>query len=146
MAKSILYRLFRIGKIPADKKRPLMEEGVALIDEGIHGSIKFKTFRADGRRYYHKVSWFTGSLVLTGNRFMAFANSKAFIHLPLDDERFGRIRIAQSNGDVLCLTFDGADFEDGHSGEVECRFCTRQADPFVKALARETIVGRKAED
>ncbi|MFZ5569075.1 MAG: hypothetical protein ACOZF0_01630 [Thermodesulfobacteriota bacterium] len=139
MAKSILYRFFRIGKIPVDKKRPLMQEGIALIDEGIHSSIKFKTFKACGRRYYHKVDWFTGSLILTGKRFMAFAKSRAFIHLPLDDERLGRIRVGHSNKDVLSLTFEGADFDNGCSGEVECRFCTIRAEEFAAALSHHNM-------
>lgn len=47
--------------------RPVLAaEGIVLEDEGVSGSVTFRDFRAPGRRYSLRKSWFLGSLVVTG--------------------------------------------------------------------------------
>ena len=49
MSKSILYRLFGIGKIPEQYAIALKSEGVILFDEGLKGSVTYLDFRAPGK-------------------------------------------------------------------------------------------------
>ncbi len=66
-----------------------------MLDEGISGSLTFRNFRAPGSFYGRRWSWFTGSLVLTRKRFVAFTFFPRFnpiIDVQLDDERLAHLR------------------------------------------------------
>lgn len=94
MSKTLLYRIFGLGKIPKLMLPALKQEGIVLIDEGISEWITFRNFRAPRRYYGRKWSWFTGSLVLTGKRFAAFTFYPYFnpiINVQLDDERLKKL-------------------------------------------------------
>ena len=93
MPKTILHKLFGAGKIPKKYAPTLTAESIVLLDEGIGGSITFKNFRAPGRRYAAKKSWFTGCLVLTEQTFAAFALHKPLIYVPLTDERIVKLNM-----------------------------------------------------
>ena len=48
MAKTLLYRIFKWGKIPKRYAPTLQGEGVILLEEGISSSITFKNVKAPG--------------------------------------------------------------------------------------------------
>ncbi|HWP52930.1 MAG TPA: hypothetical protein VN476_02295 [Pyrinomonadaceae bacterium] len=50
MAKTILYRLFGVGKMPAQWRATIDSEGVVLFDEGIRSTVTYRDFRSPGRR------------------------------------------------------------------------------------------------
>ena len=132
--KTLLHRLFGIGRIPERYALMLRAEGIVLLDEGIGGSITLKNFRAPSRWHSWKRNWFTGCVVLTKQTFAAFALGKPIIYVPLDHERFSELRLTIVDG-VLFVGFDAAAFNDGWTGMVECRFKTSQAQLFVERLA-----------
>lgn len=136
--KTLLYRLFGFGKIP-NAMRPILEsEGIALIEEGIGGSVTLRNFRAPGRWHSYKRSWFTGALVVTGLRFAAFQFSKPLINVPLDDARLGALKGSVEKESILRIDFDASVFQDNATGSVECRFRTPQARLFLERLERQT--------
>ena len=61
MAKSLLYRLFGAGKIPAPLMSQLNAEGIILFDEGVKGSVTYRNFRAPGKRFSWRRQGFAGS-------------------------------------------------------------------------------------
>ncbi len=71
MAKTLLYRLFGVGKIPAQLSAELRSEVIVLLDEGIPGSDTYLDFRAPGRRSSWRRQWFTGAIALTQTRLVA---------------------------------------------------------------------------
>ncbi len=134
MGKTLLYRLFGLGKVPKRILPGLEQEGIVLLDEGVSGSVTFRNLRAPGRYHSWRRSWFTGSLVLTGKRFSAFAFSKAIIDVPLDDNRIDELRCSLEGEATLCVHFDPSAFNEGWSGALECRFSTPQARLFLEQL------------
>ena len=142
MGKTFLYRVFGWGKIPKRVRPVLDQEGIVLLEEGIGGSVLFGNFRAPGRRYIRRWSWFTGSLVITGKRFAAFTFYPRFnpiINVPLDDERLGHLHCSLKNPATLRVVFDTSVFREGWSGTIECRFATPKARFFLEQIrARET--------
>ena len=134
MGKTLLHRLFGLGKVPRRVLPNLEQEGIVLLDEGISGSVTFRNFRAPGRRHSWKRSWFTGSLVITGNRFAAFAFSKAIVNVPLDDDRMSELRVSIDGEATLCVQFDPSAFHEDWSGTLECRFSTPLARLFLERL------------
>jgi hypothetical protein len=134
MSKTLLHRLFGFGKVPKDALAALEAEGIVLLDEGIRGSITFKNFRAPGRRYHRRRNRFTGSLVMTGTRFVAFIHSKPIINVPLADPHLKELHCSLDATDTLRVAFEAAAFHEKWSGSVECRFATAQAREFLERL------------
>jgi len=136
MGKTLLHRIFGLGKIPG-KVLPLLEqEGIILRDEGIGGSITFRNFRAPGKRYSFRRNWFTGSLVLTGKRFAAFRWGTPVINVTLEEKWLKALHCSVNGEATLCVRFDPAVFQEGHSGSVEVRFSTPEARLFLEHLTQ----------
>lgn len=141
MSKTLLYRIFGVGKIPKGMLPALEQEGIVLLDEGISGSLTFRNFRAPRRRYLRKWNWFTGSIVLTGKRFAAFTFYQFFnriINVPLNDERLKQLHCSLKDEATLRVLFDSSEFHEGWSGSIECRFSTPQARLFLERIKEKT--------
>jgi hypothetical protein len=136
VAKSLLYRLFGVGKIPATLLSQLKSEGLILWDEGIKGSVTYLDFRAPGRRASWKRQWYTTSIAITNIRLLALRNSSPIINVPLTDERIRAMRYSLEANGALCIAFDAALFHSAWSGTIEYRFRTPQAQHFLERLQK----------
>lgn len=139
MKKSLLYRLFGIGKMPAQYRAALDAEGVILADEGIKGSVTYRNFRSPMRRASWKRQWYTASITLTRLRLLAFAYSNQIIDVPLTDERFSRLEFSLEDANTLLVAFDASLFHDDWSGTIEYRFKTPHAQAFLDKLRGKTV-------
>jgi len=139
MKKTLLYRLFGIGKIPAQYRGALESEGILLSDEGIKGSVTYRNFRAPGRISKWKRQWHTASIILTRTRLLAFAYSNQIIDVPKTDARFRRLRFSLENENNLLVAFDASLFHDDWSGTIEYRFKTAQAESFLSNLREYAV-------
>jgi hypothetical protein len=140
MSKTLLHRLFGIGKIPRRYAPTLDQEGIVIAEEGIGGSLTLRKLRAPGRYHSWKRSWFTGSVVLSEQTFAAFALFKPLIYVPLADPRIRGLRCSIEGGTILCVGFDAAVFHDGWSGTVEVRLKTAKARLLLERL--QQVSGR----
>ena len=138
MSKSILYRLFGLGKIPAKYLPIIKEEGIVLIDEGISGRVTFRNFRAPGRRYSFRRNWFSGSLVITKKHFLGFSYFREIIGIPLDDKLMKELDVKLENENILLISFDVSVFHEGWKGEIEYRYSFPQAGDFFNRLKELT--------
>lgn len=127
MGKTWLYRLFKIGRIPAGLQAKLDQEGIVLLDEGIGGTITYQDFRAPGRAYAWKKSGFSGAVAMTNVRFVAFAYGRQVINVPWSDPRRKQLRVTCETPDRLLVAFDPAIFHADWSGTVEVRLATAYA-------------------
>jgi hypothetical protein len=134
MAKTLLYRLFGVGKIPWQLRSQLQLERVVLIDEGIAGSVTFLDFRAPGRYSSWRKQWFSGAIALTEARLVAQQYSNRAIDVPLTDERLRSMRFAVEAGSTLVVAFDASLFHQDWSGTIEYRFRTPMAQAFRDKL------------
>lgn len=134
MSKSLLYRLFGLGKIPENERPALEAEGLVLVEEGIRGSITFRNFKAPWRRHSYRRSGFAGSIVLTEQRLVAYAFSKHVVNIPVNHPQFRKIEISVDKADRLCIAFEASDFHDDRSGSIELRFRTPQALHFAERI------------
>jgi len=138
VAKTLLYRLFGIGKIPERFLATLKTEGILALDEGIKGSITYRDFRAPGKYSSWRRQWFTGSIILTQVRLVSVISLSQAIDVPLADERIRRMRFTVEKASTLLIAFDPSLFNPGWSGTMEYRFRTTEAEAFVEKL-RERI-------
>jgi hypothetical protein len=134
MAKTLLYRLFGIGKIPEQFMTTLKSEGILALDEGIRGSITYRDFRAPGKYSAWRRQWFTGSIVLTQVRLVSLLSLSTAIDVPLKDERIRSMRFAEEKEGTLLVAFDPSLFHPSWSGTLEYRFRTSEAPVFLAKL------------
>lgn len=139
MGKALLYRLFGFGKIPPPMVPVLEQEEIVLKEEGLPGSVTFKNFRAPGKRYGFRRSWFMGSMVITRQRVVAFSFSRPIINLPLMPEQIKKLHCTLRGEAILSIAFDAAVFNEEWSGSVEYRFTTSQAGLFLEQLTLEAL-------
>lgn len=138
MAHTLLYRLFGVGRMPAQWRATIESEGLVLVDEGIAGSVTYRDFRAPGRRSAWRKVAFSGAIALTKTRLLALHYANPAINIPLDDERFKQLRISVEGEQTLLVAFDPSLFHNDWSGTMEYRFRTSQAQTIFAAL-RERI-------
>ena len=134
MAKSFLYKLFGIGKIPKRYREIIHSEGVVFFDEGLNGSVTFRNFRAPGKRFSWRRKWIVGSLVITQQHFLAFGFFQQLIGVPLQDKLLKELACILLKPGVLSISYDAGAFHEGWSGSVECRFCTDKATEFLQSI------------
>ncbi len=139
MAKTLLYRFFGVGKIPAQWRATIESEGIVLIDEGIGGSVMYRDFRSPGRRASWKKSAFSGAIALTRTRLLALQFSSPVINVPFDDDRLREMKFSVEGEDKILVAFNANLFHNDWSGTIEYRFRTPQAQAFVKSLSRVLI-------
>ena len=138
MAKTLLYRLFGLGKIPAQFLTTLKAEGLLAFDEGIKGSVTYLDFHAPGKYSAWRRQWFTGCIILTQVRLVSLQSLSTAIDVPLADERIRRLQISVEREGTLLVAFDPSLFHPGWSGTIEYRFRTTEAEAFLEKL-RERI-------
>ena len=134
MAHTLLYRLFGVGRMPAPWRTTLESEGLVLVDEGIAGSVTYRDFRAPGKRFTWRKVAFSGAIALTKTRLLALHYANTAINIPLNDERFGQLRISVEGEETLLVAFDPSRFHSDWSGTMEYRFRTSQAQAFFEIL------------
>jgi hypothetical protein len=132
MAKSLLYRIFGVGKIPKLLGDTLRIEGIVVSDEGIPGSVTYRDFRAPGKYFSWKKQAFTGSVVVTNIRLVALIYSNFAVNVPFTDERIRKLQISIEGDDRLLIVFDPSLFHDNWSGTIEYRFHTPLAGDIIK--------------
>jgi hypothetical protein len=132
MRKSLLYKWFKLGRVPRQALPGLQSEGIVLLDEGLRGSLTLRKYRAPGRYHSFKKSILVGSLVLTEQRFAAFAFSKPLINIPLHDDRLHALEMSVPRDGVLHVRFDPSVFDLQASGSVECQYHTDIALQFLE--------------
>jgi hypothetical protein len=136
MSKTLLYRLFGVGRMPWQWRSMIESEGVVLFDEGIGGSITYRDFSAPGRRSSWRTVAFSGSIALTGTRLLALQYANPAIDVPLDDPRLKQMQFSVEGEDKLLVAFNANLFHDDWSGTIEYRFRTELAPAFLKSLGR----------
>ena len=134
MSKTILYRIFQLGKFPKNARDQIQQEGILLQDEGIGGSVTFFKFRAPGKSYGWKRSWFSGSIVLTQEHFLAFQYSKPIIGVSWDNDKIKKLNCYLENENTLGIEFEASTFNDNWSGNIEVRFSTPLARSFLEII------------
>jgi hypothetical protein len=134
MGKSIFYRLFKLGRIPQDLQTVLDTEGIVVSDEGISGWYVTKNLKAPGRRSKYKKEGFSGFLVITKMRVLAYTFKKRQINIPVDDPNISKLYAELAGTEKLTLSFETSSFHDDWQGVIDLQFNTPKAQEFYDAL------------
>ena len=137
MSKTILYKIFDLGKVPKSILPQLKSEGLVLIDEGLSGTVTLRNFRSPRRRSSWRRSWFSGSLVLTEERFWAFTYFNPVVSVAIADQKFSELKCSVGDNSILEIEFEISHFQPDSSGLIVCRYKTSLARQFVELLQSE---------
>ena len=134
MARSFLQRLLGLGELPEDVRDELADEGLVLIEEGVRGWVRYRDFRAPGKRFHNKRRWFACALALSEERLVAWASTRAAFELRFDDPRSGELAVGLDGRSTLSIAFDAERFDPECSGKIQYGFDTKAAPRFLEEL------------
>ena len=63
--KSLFYRLFGFGKLPASIMSKLETEGIVFMDDGLKGSVTYRNFHRPGKYSGWEKRGLMGAIALT---------------------------------------------------------------------------------
>jgi hypothetical protein len=146
MKKSLLYRLFRIGAVPAKTRAALEREGVRVQDEGITGWFVTKDVDGPGKRYRNRTEGFIGFFAITKARVLCYTFGKRQINIAVDDPKLANLCVESPGADELRVSFESSHFREGWRGVIEFRFKTEKAKSFLEALLESGAQAGPATD
>jgi hypothetical protein len=134
MKKTLLYRLFGLGKIPRQMLPMIESEGIVVADEGIGGWFITKHVNGPGRRYRNRAEGFSGCLVVTKKRILCYTYGKRQINISVDDPRVSELQVTLPRAETLSIAFESSVFREDWRGVMEFRFNTERAQLFHDVL------------
>ncbi len=134
MKKSIFYRLFGIGSMPAEIRDLISREGILASEEGIKGWFIAKNAKGPGKRFIHKRRGFVGYLALTSERLILYFMGRRQINIAFNNPGFNKIRVNILEPGTLSVSFESSEFLDGWEGVFEYRIKTGKAQQFYDIL------------
>lgn len=138
MAKSILYRLFGLGKIPRRHRNEIEKEGVIFKDEGLSIVVRYRNFRAPNAYYGRRVSLVVGSVVLTKKSFACFRGNivPPIFHIPVEHKSLNAFSFSLDEKARLRVVIDAPSFQEGWKGTIDCRIPCEKTEKLLQALFR----------
>lgn len=130
---------FRLGKGKLDPKlqAALRAEGLVLIEEGLHGSIRYRHFKGPGRRHHGKVTLERFGLAISEERFVVYCRSGStkLIDTPFSDPRLSMMDLYLGGHNTVSIRID---YDRGGvpnvSGEITISVTTPNAPTIVEQL------------
>jgi hypothetical protein len=136
MKKPILYRLFKVGRIPKQLQPVIESEGIVVSDEGISGWMLMKDFKAPGKRFKRRIDGFTGFLAVTQKRIISYLYGKPILDLPIKDPRITAITATLVKANQIELAFESSIFQNNWSGLINLRYNTAKAQEFYNTIQK----------
>jgi hypothetical protein len=100
----------------------------------VSGSLRWKKFRAPGRRYSYRRSGVVASVVITNICFAVFNLGTPFVNLPVERAQLDKINPTINEKGRLTVSFDAADFYPNAAGDLCRRFATEKARDFLRRV------------
>jgi hypothetical protein len=130
---------FRLGngKLDPELTAALRAEGLVILEEGLQGSVRYRRFKAPGRRHHGKVTGERIGLAISEERFVVYCRSGStkLIDTPFSDPRLSMLDVSLEGSDTVSLRID---YDRGGvpnvSGEITIRVRTTNAAIIVEQL------------
>jgi hypothetical protein len=127
------------GKLSPRLRAALDSEGLVLIEEGLPGSIRYKNFKAPGRRFSGKVTPQVFGLAISGERLAVYCRSgrTKVVDRPFSDPQLSVLDVSLEGTDTVSIRidFDRAGIPKV-SGEMTIAVDTPNAATIVEELLR----------
>ena len=101
---------FRLGngRLDPELRAALEAEGLVLIEEGLQGSVRYRRFKAPGRRHDGKVTGERIGLAISETRFVVYCRSGStkLIDASFSDPRLSVLDASLEGNDTVSLKID----------------------------------------
>lgn len=125
------------GRFKPDLRAALASEGVVIMEEGLAGSVRYRHFKAPGRRFHRKVTVERIALAVTEERLAVYCRSgrAKLIDSAFSEPRLAAVHVSLHDGDTVSIRvdYDRAGVPKV-SGEIEIRAATPNAVHVVEHL------------
>jgi len=125
------------GTLKPTLRAALESEGLVLMEEGLRASVRYKRFRAPGRRHHGKVTPERIGLAVSEERFVVYCRSGSveLIDTPFSNPRLSMLDVSLRGDDTVAIRidYDRADVPNV-SGEITILARTPNAANIVDQL------------
>lgn len=129
--------LLGTGTFKPEQRTVLESEGLVTIEEGLRGSVRYRHFKAPGRRFHGKVTLERLAVGISERRLAVYCRSGRvkLIDSAFSDPRWQAVAVSLHDGDTVSIRvdYDRAGVPDV-SGEIEIRAKTPNAPSVVEHL------------
>lgn len=124
------------GQLTPELRAALEAEGLVLLEEGMRGSIRYKRFKAPGRRHHGKITVERIGLGISEQRLVVYCRSghAELIDSPFDSPHFGMVDVEVENDDRLSFRID---YDRGAAPDVSGEIMIRARTPNAARIAQE---------
>ena len=114
----------------------LEDEGLILIEEGLSGSVRYKRFRAPGKRFDGKIVPQTMCLAISERRLAVYGHSGRvkLVDTPFDDPRVGMLEVSLKDEGRLAILVD---YDNGDVPKVSGQVTIVAKSPNAAAIVEE---------
>jgi hypothetical protein len=139
------------GELPADVRAELEAERLLFIEEGVPSSIRYRHYRAPGKRFNGKVTAERIGIGISEMRVAAYCRSgrAELIDSPFDSPRFDAVSFSLTTDDKLEIRIDYDEMAEaeaaGVSGVITIDLKTRHAGIACEALRSRLSGGERVE-
>ena len=135
---AFLAKLFLgTGELKPALRAALESEGLVAIEQGLPGAVRYRRFKAPGRRFHGKVTLERIGLAISEQRLVMYCRSgrAKLIDASFSNPRRGCIEVSLRDGDTVSIRidYDELDIPDV-SGEIAITARTPQAADIVRHL------------
>jgi hypothetical protein len=125
------------GRFSPELRSALESEGLVTIEEELSGSVRYRRFKAPGKRFHGKVTLERLALGISERRLALYCRSGRvkLIDSAFSEPRFNGVQISLLEGETVSIRidYDRLDVPDV-SGEIEIRAKTPNAATIVDHL------------
>ena len=135
--------LLGAGTLSPKVRAALESEGLVLVDEGLSGSLRYRHFKAPGRRFNGKVTPQVFAIGISEKRLAVYCRNgrTRIIDTPFTEERFSAVSVSLKDTETVSIVID---FDEAGvpkvSGEMEIVMHTPNAALITEQL--NTRLGR----
>ncbi|MDQ4040221.1 MAG: hypothetical protein M3141_00550 [Actinomycetota bacterium] len=125
------------GTLRPRLRAKLESEGLVLVEEGLSGSVRYKHFKAPGRRHHGKVTPERMALGISERRFVLYCRSGRvkLADTEFSNPRLGMVDVELEGNDTVAIRIDyDRSGEPKFSGEITLRAKTPNAPSVVEQL------------
>lgn len=132
MAKTLLYRLFKVGRLPIQLNAKIAKEQVIDRQEGMPALIHYRDFQAHGKSFKNKLVKAVGSVCVTNWGIYASIFKSVAIQFAWTDPRIKQIHF-EVKKKYLSMSFEASVFDSAAKGKVDYRFkCKNPEEVLAK--------------
>ena len=132
----MLYRLFKVGKLPNEIVNKISKEKILDRQEGLPAFVHYHDFEAKGKSFKSKIVRAVGAICLTDWGLYASIFSNTAIQFSWNDPRLKQINFDVKKK-MISMSFEASVFDPAAKGKVDYQFkCKHPEEVLAKINAQ----------